>query len=260
MTDADTGRALLAAVLAAPDDDTPRLVYADWLTEQGDGERAEFVRVQCELARTLAGGGPGCNCAGVRDPNHVCRQTVWIDRAEELRRRERELWPAALFSILDVLRPAVPDFAAVVYKEDERPSFTPRKPELYVRRGFIESATCSAADWLSHADAILCEHPVRDVTLTTIPLLEGNDDDVGLLGDQTGRRFAWADARKEADRLGLALTDSGVLPLCVCSLRWRGVRFVLPTGGFVVPPELVPLLEQANWQVEGNILNAPAIT
>ena len=43
------GDALLAAILANPDDDTPRLVYADWLQEQGDEERAEFIRVQIEL-------------------------------------------------------------------------------------------------------------------------------------------------------------------------------------------------------------------
>jgi uncharacterized protein (TIGR02996 family) len=42
---------ILAAIQEAPDDDTPRLVYADWLAEHGDPERAEFIRVQCELAR-----------------------------------------------------------------------------------------------------------------------------------------------------------------------------------------------------------------
>jgi uncharacterized protein (TIGR02996 family) len=44
--------ALLAAVRAAPADDAPRLVYADWLDEHGQPERAEFIRVQCALART----------------------------------------------------------------------------------------------------------------------------------------------------------------------------------------------------------------
>jgi uncharacterized protein (TIGR02996 family) len=39
--------ALLASVVANPDDDTPRLVYADWLQEHGDAERAEFIRLQC---------------------------------------------------------------------------------------------------------------------------------------------------------------------------------------------------------------------
>ena len=39
---------LLNAVIAAPDDDAPRLAYADVLA---DGERAEFIRVQCRLER-----------------------------------------------------------------------------------------------------------------------------------------------------------------------------------------------------------------
>ena len=39
--------ALLAAILAHPDEDTPRLVYADWLDENGRAERAEFIRIQC---------------------------------------------------------------------------------------------------------------------------------------------------------------------------------------------------------------------
>ncbi|MBM3978970.1 MAG: TIGR02996 domain-containing protein [Planctomycetes bacterium] len=30
-------------------DDTPRLAFADWLDEHGEHDRAEFVRVQCEL-------------------------------------------------------------------------------------------------------------------------------------------------------------------------------------------------------------------
>jgi uncharacterized protein (TIGR02996 family) len=46
MTDRD---AFLRAVAAAPDDDTPRLVFADWLDEHGEPKRAEFIRVQCEM-------------------------------------------------------------------------------------------------------------------------------------------------------------------------------------------------------------------
>lgn len=40
---------LLDAIHERPDDDLPRLVYADWLEERGD-PRAEFIRVQCQLA------------------------------------------------------------------------------------------------------------------------------------------------------------------------------------------------------------------
>ena len=46
--------AFLSAILAHPDDDLPRLVFADWLDEHGDPARAEFIRLQCELARLPA--------------------------------------------------------------------------------------------------------------------------------------------------------------------------------------------------------------
>jgi uncharacterized protein (TIGR02996 family) len=42
--------ALLDAVLAHPDDEGPRQVYADWLLEQGD-PRGELIAVQMELSR-----------------------------------------------------------------------------------------------------------------------------------------------------------------------------------------------------------------
>jgi uncharacterized protein (TIGR02996 family) len=38
-------------ILDHPDDDTPRLVYADWLEERGRSERAEYIRVQIEVAK-----------------------------------------------------------------------------------------------------------------------------------------------------------------------------------------------------------------
>ena len=41
----------LQAILEEPDDDTHRLVYADWLEEQDDTGRAEFIRMQCARSR-----------------------------------------------------------------------------------------------------------------------------------------------------------------------------------------------------------------
>ena len=41
---------LLHAIMAEPDEDAPRLIYADWLEEQGDSDRAEFIRLQCQWA------------------------------------------------------------------------------------------------------------------------------------------------------------------------------------------------------------------
>jgi uncharacterized protein (TIGR02996 family) len=40
----------LQAILDQPDDDTPRLIYADWLEERGQAQESEFLRLECRLA------------------------------------------------------------------------------------------------------------------------------------------------------------------------------------------------------------------
>jgi uncharacterized protein (TIGR02996 family) len=52
--EAATRDVFLADIRATPDDDAPRLIYADWLHDHGEPERGEFIRVQCQLARLPA--------------------------------------------------------------------------------------------------------------------------------------------------------------------------------------------------------------
>lgn len=82
----DEQTALLDAIFARPNDDTPRLVYADCLEENGDGARAEFIRVLCELAHLLVDG----KCPRCKDYGGPC-DTCEFSRIEELRRRESAL-------------------------------------------------------------------------------------------------------------------------------------------------------------------------
>ena len=69
----------LATILDRPGEDGPRLVYADWLEEQGDADRAEFIRVQIELAYL---------------PDHDPKRDRLIDRESRLRNRHGEVWRA----------------------------------------------------------------------------------------------------------------------------------------------------------------------
>lgn len=48
MTESDE---LKREIIAAPEDDLPRLIYADWLEENGQAARAEFIRSQIESTR-----------------------------------------------------------------------------------------------------------------------------------------------------------------------------------------------------------------
>src|SRR5262249_4725627 len=80
--EAATRAAFLADIRADPDDDAPRLIYADWLHEHGDADRAEFIRLQCELARL-----------GAADP----RRPALEQREGELLEAHRLRWTEGAF-------------------------------------------------------------------------------------------------------------------------------------------------------------------
>jgi uncharacterized protein (TIGR02996 family) len=46
-----TADEFLRDICEGPGDDAPRLVFADWLEDHGEPRRAEFIRLQCRLAR-----------------------------------------------------------------------------------------------------------------------------------------------------------------------------------------------------------------
>src|SRR5262245_12365846 len=103
MSDRD---AFFQAILHAPDDDAPRLVFADWLDEHGDPDRAEFIRVQCRQARLP-----------FYDPDYP----ALARRADELTVRHRRSW-------------RIPDLAA---RQEFRRGFVETlalQPELFFAR------------------------------------------------------------------------------------------------------------------------------
>jgi uncharacterized protein (TIGR02996 family) len=69
--------AFLAAIRDNPEDDLPRLIYADWLEEHGEPERAEFIRVQCELARLSNGDPRGLRLIERQDELWSAHQQSW---------------------------------------------------------------------------------------------------------------------------------------------------------------------------------------
>ena len=119
MTTAD---ALTAAVCAAPDDDLPRLVYADWCEENGRAERAEFIRLQVAHATQQL------------PPAGVIREKVLLDT-------HAARWLAPL-------------------REPGGPLFT-RLSHGTFRRGFIEEVWMPARWFRDHAEPLFAACPVR---------------------------------------------------------------------------------------------------
>jgi uncharacterized protein (TIGR02996 family) len=134
-----TGAGLLRAILEVPGCDDRRLVYADWLEEQGDGEYAEFVRVQCALA--------------AMESRHRHECTSAVRRGMEsrgLKTREGELLSRGYWRFpMGTLWSG----AAKTLRWD-------------YSRGFIESVSLPRAAFMEHAHALFARHPITAVTLT----------------------------------------------------------------------------------------------
>lgn len=149
-----TELALLECVASRPEDDTPRLVLADWWEENGQPERGEFVRVQCELAKrpdrksTPTGRIMVCDaCQAETSPYRVKHHRNCPIAA--LQRRERELF----LSLAQQLRFRGKDFKWAVFL-DPPPADAPTAHTTY-SRGFVSSITCTAADLLRVERALL---------------------------------------------------------------------------------------------------------
>lgn len=123
-------RALVAAMVADPADDTVRLAYADYLEENGEGERAELVRVQVELARM-----------NVNDPE----RRPFVVRNRELLNEHGPAWRARL--------PRLPGI--------EWGDFS---------RGLVEEVhAADAAAVVKHAGQIFTEPAVHVLRITRLP-------------------------------------------------------------------------------------------
>jgi uncharacterized protein (TIGR02996 family) len=99
--------AFLQAVLEAPDDDTPRLIYADWLEEQND-PRGELIRLQAQLARV-----------GADDPRRPAleerERRLFAEQAPHLSRSPRDQAAAFAFCRRFMRRDTVPAAAYLAH-------------------------------------------------------------------------------------------------------------------------------------------------
>jgi len=116
---ADT--ALLRTIIDQPDDDTARLIYADWLEEQGQQARGEMIRVSVES-------------------KDLFRRGHDVQRAIALRDREHAL-----------LRQ---------YEKHWAKEFQPFVERWTFERGFIEYVALAASDFIAQGDFLFARAPI----------------------------------------------------------------------------------------------------
>ena len=90
------GELLLEAIVASPREDTPRLMYADWLIERGDDisvAHADLIKAQCKVSYWPKAGSPPHACPGCgyypRDGLHhnspECPEVIEMELLDALR-------------------------------------------------------------------------------------------------------------------------------------------------------------------------------
>jgi uncharacterized protein (TIGR02996 family) len=118
-------RAFLRAIITAPGDDLPRLIYADYLDERGDS-RGEFIRLQVALSRPDV----LLSVRDVRDLRARERLLLYRHRSAWLGRLDCEWRGDAVFE-----------------------------------RGFVVQVDVSARQFIRHAQAWLRREPIRRAAL-----------------------------------------------------------------------------------------------
>jgi uncharacterized protein (TIGR02996 family) len=132
--------AFVADILEHPDDDTPRLILADWLEDRGavgDADRAEFIRVQCRRASLAEGN---------------TEERTLRNRAEQLLQIHWDDWVRPLAQLVG--RAHTEHWLAGDYHPEALHKF---------RRGFLYVLDLPAQRFLDHAAEILRWAPIRHV-------------------------------------------------------------------------------------------------
>lgn len=129
--------ALVDAVRAAPDDDAPRLAAADWLEARGEFDAGEFIRLQCQWAKT--GRDFRARIVGLSDTVPLLRGAcAWWEMRE---RRAIECSGILPFE-------GNPHFGAIVH------------------RGFVQEIAVDLSTWCDFGPAIVRLQPVEHLRIT----------------------------------------------------------------------------------------------
>lgn len=157
--------ALLKAICTQPDDDTPRLVYADWLDEQGgvkDRARATFIRAQVEHAQLplahhflsaersvpfqTSHGCPCRSCELVRVAKKVFHNG-WLRKSVRV-----------IYKNCPVVRPRGSLTGECILPDGSECRF-------WFVRGMVGGFRSRAAEFVARAGAVFAAHPIEQVDL-----------------------------------------------------------------------------------------------
>lgn len=217
--------ALLRAIIADPADDTVRIIYADWLDEHKQPERAEFIRVQIAIHDMDENG------EGVIDPHegHTCFEDPCpvcpvVDKYNGLNQRVKDLldqnwarWSPRISNDSVMCANTLGDM---------------RRHNSWVlfHRGFVSHICLSWKDWLTHWQAIREATPLEEATLSEWPYWgmtrHGSDREYATFQVKIGEGGWIRESIFFKDFAGMETSREAVSR--ALSKHWPGITFTLP--------------------------------
>ncbi|HJZ54542.1 MAG TPA: TIGR02996 domain-containing protein [Gemmataceae bacterium] len=139
-------QALRRAIIENPDEDTPRLAFADWLDEHGDERdryRARFIRVQCGMACT--------------EEQHPAWRKLFAEQAKMQK--------------------------AMAWEPDHWPKHLEKRATSFdYERGFVAALTVHAKRFLAEAEKFYADDPIQRVKFVKLTARQGSVPPEELFG------------------------------------------------------------------------------
>ena len=148
-----TEDAFLQDIIAQPQDDGLRLVFADFCEDNDQPERGEFIKVQIRLAHIDT---------YIEAMNGLVG-AITVE-ADELRLREQELWRSRRHGTWTIPGPLMPPTHTCL--SSDATTETLQIPVLVFRRGFANEVRCTLADWMEYGPLLARTAPLERVVIT----------------------------------------------------------------------------------------------
>lgn len=161
----DERLAFYRAVRARLDDDVPRLAFADYLDEHGEPAWAEFIRVQCEVARHGED--------NARERHEKSEEFLaWQRQYLALEREEYAAFGKFCKDVGVLYLPPRPGLYSWWPLRSRNHDETPDEWTVGFHRGFPRDVTLPGDDWVRMGDQFgAAAIPLETVMLTSLPEL-----------------------------------------------------------------------------------------
>jgi uncharacterized protein (TIGR02996 family) len=147
------GQKLYASILADPTNNDLRLIYADWLEENGGRDQAEFIR------NHILSSCPNPHYPGARfsynQHRMIDKRLGWVS---DINRVLRQVGDGGIGQV---------NFGCYEWNEEKDGSvyMKMKDTKFVIRNGFVESVSLTLDRLLNHLPALVLQYPLRNVSL-----------------------------------------------------------------------------------------------